>query len=93
MVHAVVEVIEKGIATTNMSDQFNEHCILQGQHYIIGKWLQFKREMKNYVQYKKPTGVQNALINISELFYTNVVLNKRFQMSITDYRLMCCQTF
>ena len=36
----VVEVIEKGIASEHMSNDLDNHCILKGQHYLIGCWLE-----------------------------------------------------
>ena len=49
--------------------------------------------MKKHVQYKELTGVADALINMGEVFYTNVVLDHNLRMDIINYRILCCQAF
>ena len=43
----LMKVEEKQIATENIKDKSEEHCILQGEPYLVGKWFSFQKETKN----------------------------------------------
>ena len=49
----IMKISEKGIATENMSDFGNEHSVLKGESYLIGRWYSLQYEKKCFVQYKE----------------------------------------
>ena len=40
----IMKVVKKGIAIENMSDSANEHFVLKGETYLVGKWFSFQHE-------------------------------------------------
>ena len=85
----IMKILKKGIATENMSESANEHFVLEGESYLIGRWYSFQYEKKSYVQYEAKN-TEDALINVAEVFHTNIEINENFQMNINDYHISCC---
>ena len=73
-----------------MSDSAEEHFVLKGETFILGKWISAQMEHKKFVQYKEAKVVEDALINVAEVFYTDVAMNDKLQMDIYQYRTLCC---
>ena len=47
----IMKIINKGIATENISDSSNEHFVMTGEPYLIGKWVSFSHEGKKFIHY------------------------------------------
>ena len=86
----VMKVLEKGVAAENMNDSSHEHFISKGETYLVGKWMSFQHEGKRFAQYKEAKNVLDALINVAEVFYTNVEFNEQLQLDINQYCMLCC---
>ena len=82
--------MKKGIAENPRSDSSNDLFVIAGEPYIIGKWVSFSSEGRNFVQYNESKGIDNALIHIGEVFATDIKFNDKLQMDIHQYRLPCC---
>ena len=76
-----------------MSDTSNEHFVLKGESYLIGEWISFHHAGRKCIQYVKAKKYENALINIAEIFSTNLVLDDNLRMDIGDYRTLCCSVY
>ena len=89
----LMQVVEKGIAESNLYESAKEHCILEGEPYVIARWLSLIKEGKKTVKYKEVENAEMTLIHIKEIFSTNIKLDDNMQMDITDYRMLCCGVF
>ena len=89
----VMKVLKKGIATTNLSDSAKQHFVVEGEPYIIGKWVSFISENRKYAQYKLAKNVEDALINMKEIVFTDIKLNEKLQLDISEYHTLCCCAF
>ena len=85
----IMKVEAKGVAEKNISNSAEEHFVLQGETYLIGHWVSFQQEHKNYVQYKMAVNVEDALINVAEVFFTGITFNEKLQLDIYEYRTLC----
>ena len=88
----IMKVSEKGIAEKNMMDNSEEHCVLKGEPYLMGKWISFQNESKKVGNYKESKTIE-ALIHVSEVFLINIPMNDKLQMDIHEYRMLCCSSF
>ena len=88
----VMRVEKKSIATENIMDSSNEHCVLKGEPYLMGKWYSFEKETKRFAWYKE-SRAELALIHIAEVFSTNLELNEKHQMDILDYRMLASSAY
>ena len=52
MLHAMI-VQDKHIATENIEDASEEHCILKGEPYLVGKWFSFQKEARKFACFKE----------------------------------------
>ena len=48
-----------------------------------------QKEMKKLIEYQKLSTIPPVLLNVNEIFYTNVV-NEKLQMDISDHNMLCC---
>ena len=87
----IMKVKAKGVAEKNISDSTQEHFVLQGETYLIGQWVSFQQEHKNYVQYKMAANAEGALINVAEVFHTGINCNWIF-MNIV-YSVVLCNIY
>ena len=84
-------IIKIVTAVDNMADSANDHFLLKRKQYVVGKWCSFQNEGKKFAYYKKEaTNFKDALIDVAEVFSTNVGLTKELQLDITEYRMLCC---
>ena len=89
----LMEVMDKKIATEHISDSSEEHAILKGEPYIIGKWYSFNHDGKKAAIYNKSTNTENALIHVGEIISSNIEITEnsgKYQMDIADYRMLVC---
>ena len=86
----VMKVLSKGIASENMIDQSGEHSVLKNEPYLCGVWVAFMKDTRKYAQFKESKTSAEALIHISEVFSTNLALNEKMQMDISDYHMLAC---
>ena len=90
----IMKVIEKRISEETIKDKSNEHCILKGEPFLIGKWVSFQKEKKNFAYYKEAKdSVENEMIHVSEVFSIDVLMDDDLKMNIIDYRLLYCKAF
>ena len=85
-----MKIINKGIATENISDSSNEHFVMTGEPYLVGKWVSFSHEGKKFIHYKESQGTENALIHVNEVFVTDIKFNNNLELTVHDYHLLCC---
>ena len=83
-----MKITKEGIATENTCDSSQEHVVLKGEPYLFGKWGSFQNECRKYAQYKEAKNVENALINVAEVFSTAVKFNGNLQININEYRIL-----
>ena len=83
----VMMVQEKHIAIENTEDAPEEHCLLKGEPYLVGKWFSFQKETSKFVCFKESKNTELALIHIQEVFLTNLEINDTHQMVIANYRM------
>ena len=76
-----------------MIDASKEHTVLKGEPYLNGTWFSFQKEMKKFAQFKESRGSEKALIHIAEVYSTNIELNDKQQMDITDFRMLGCGAY
>ena len=86
----VMMVQDKHIAKENIEDASEEHCILKGEPYLVGKWFSFQKETSKFVCFKESKNTELALIHIQEVFSTNLEINDNHQMDIANYRMLTC---
>ena len=84
----VMMVQDKHIAKENIADLSEEHCILKGELYLVGKWFSFQKETSKFACFKKSKNTELALIHIQEVFSTNLEINDNHQMDIANYRML-----
>ena len=87
----VMKVLEKGVADYDMKDPANEHYVLCQDPFVIGKWHSFQTEDTKFAYYKEAARVENTLINVHEIFYTDLQISDG-KLDINDYRMLCCNT-
>ena len=85
-----MKITKKGIATENTYDSSQEHVVLKGEPYLIGKWVSFQNECRKYAQYKEAKNVENALINVAEVFSTDVKVNGNLQIDMNITVVLLC---
>ena len=85
-----MKILKKGIASENLSDSSNEHFVVVGEPYFIGKWIYFSNEGKKYVQYMESKHTEDALIHVGEVFSTDMNFNDKLQLDIYNYHMLCC---
>ena len=78
----VMMVQDKHIAKEDIEDASEEHCILKGEPYLVGKWFSFQKETSKFVCFKESKNTELALIHIQEVFSTNLEINDHHQMDI-----------
>ena len=86
----VYKVKKKGIAEHNIMDASGEHTVLKGEPYIVGTWISFLNENNKYARYKESCSSEDALIHVGEVFATDIQFDEKLQISIHDYRVLCC---
>ena len=86
----IMKIINKGIATENLSDSSNEHFVMTGEPYLVGKCVSFPHEEKKFIRYKESQGTENALIHVNEVFVTDIKFNNNLELTVHDYHLLCC---
>ena len=87
----VMKMMKKGIASENISDSSNEHFVTRGEPYLVGEWISISNESKKFVKYKESKSTEEALIHIGEVFATDLNFNDKLELSINDYRILCCK--
>ena len=83
----VMMVQDKHIAKENIKDASEEHCILKGEPYLVGKLFSFQKESRKFSCFKEWKNTEFALIHIQEVFLTNLEINDNHQMVIANYRM------
>ena len=78
----VMMVQDKHISKENIEDVPEEHCILKGEPYLVGKWFSFQKETSKFACFKESKNTELALIHIQEVFSTNLEINDHHQMDI-----------
>ena len=89
----VMMVQDKHIAKENIKDASEEHCILKGEPYLVGKWFSFQKETRKFACFKELKNTELALIHIQEVFSTNLEINDNHQMDIANYRMLTCSAY
>ena len=49
----VMMVQDKHIAKEDIEDASEEHCILKGEPYLVGKWFSFQKETRKFACFKE----------------------------------------
>ena len=86
----VMMVQDKHIAKENIKDASEEHCILKGEPYLVGKWFSFQKKTRNFACFKESKNTELALIHIQEVFSTHLEINDNHQMDTASYRMLTC---
>ena len=89
----VMMVQDKHISKENIEDVPEEHCILKGEPYLVGKWFSFQKETSKFVCFKESKNTELALIHIQEVFLTNLEINDNHQMDIANYTILTCSAY
>ena len=87
----VIKVLEKGVADQHMRDPANDdNCVLRGEHYILGKWFSLQKQATKFAYYKEATHVEECLVNIAQIFYTDLNIIESSKLPMSDFNLLCC---
>ena len=60
-----------------MKDESGEHCILQGEPYVLGRWFSYQTENKKVAQYQEARNTELALVHMGEIFSTNIEVSEK----------------
>lgn len=88
----VMKVDKKGHADENMKDSSDEHCVLKGKPYLLGRWYSFDSESKIFAKFKPSKNSEPALIHLAEVYSTDLKLDNKYQLDINDYRMLVCNS-
>ena len=88
----VVKVSKKGIAKENMSDDY-QHCIVAGEPYFAGHYLEKEKECRNVIVYKHPKNIREVLIHVNEIFATKILIKDNLTMDTQEYQSICSMLF
>ena len=64
----------------------------QWKRAIFGAMKTSEKKWKKLIEYQKLSTIPPVLLNVIEVFYTNVV-NEKLQMDISDHNMLCCFAF
>ena len=88
----LMQVEEKYVAEKNIPDSPGTHVMLKGKPYLKCKWFSFLNEGNRFVSFTPQSEeTEKSLVYVGEIFSTQLRLNDRNQMDITDYRMLVCQ--
>ena len=87
----LMKVEQKQIAEKSFQDSSAEHCVLEGEPYVVCKWFSFQKETKKFASFTPQSeNTEKSVIHMGEVFSTELSLNDKNQMEISCYRMLVC---
>ena len=69
------------------------HTIITGEAYVVGNYLEKKKEMKKHVEYKVAKTYQSAYIHLTEIFARNIEMSAALIRDINEYQSLCQELY